>query len=127
MQPQLDEIKRREMSALAAIRDAFGTEADEYGGTLFVSHHLDELDATYWQSNLATTSPEPEQVLGLLELKSHWVTRMRTALMCSISLCLARSQITYLASDSMKQVPSRKFPWKAKRSMPILATDSDLL
>lgn len=72
MQPQLDEIKRREMSALAAIRDAFGTEADEYGGTLFVSQHLEELDATYWQSNLATTSPEPEQVLGLLELKSHW-------------------------------------------------------
>lgn len=72
MQPQLDEIKRREMSALTAIRDAFGTEADEYGGTLFVSHLLEELDATYWQSNLATTSPEPEQVLGLLELRSHW-------------------------------------------------------
>ena len=72
MRPQLDEIKRREMSALAAIRDAFGTEADEYGGTLFVSHHLEELDATYWQSNLAATAPEPEQVLGLLELKSHW-------------------------------------------------------
>ena len=72
MQPQLDEIKRRKVSALAAIRNAFGTEADEYGGTLFVFHHLEELDAAYWQSNLGTTSPEPEQVLGLLELKSHW-------------------------------------------------------
>lgn len=72
MQSQLDEIKRRERSALAAIRNAFGSEADEYGGTLFVSHHLEELGATYWQSNLATASPDPEQVLGLLELKSHW-------------------------------------------------------
>lgn len=70
--PVENEIERREKVALAAIRDAFGTEVDEYGATLFVSHHLDELGASYWQSTLGTASPEPERILGLLELKSHW-------------------------------------------------------
>lgn len=72
MPPQENEIERREKVALSAIRDAFGTEVDEYGATLFVSHHLEEIDASYWQSNVGTATPEPEQVLGLLELKSHW-------------------------------------------------------
>lgn len=72
MPAQAKEIERREKVALAAIRDAFGTEVDEYGATLFVSHHLEELDANYWLSNLGTTAPEPARVLDLLELRSHW-------------------------------------------------------
>ena len=60
------------MAALAAIKSAFGTGADEFGATLFVSHHLDELDPAYWESRLGTAEPEPSQVLDLLVLDPNW-------------------------------------------------------
>ena len=66
------EIKRREKAALSAIEDAFGTDEDELGATLFVSHHLEELDEAYWLEHLGTPKPEPRQVLDLLKLRSHW-------------------------------------------------------
>lgn len=66
------EIKRREELSLAAIRDAFGTEGDEYGATLFISHHVEELDPSYWQTHLGTGTPTPERILGLLEPRTHW-------------------------------------------------------
>jgi hypothetical protein len=37
-----------------------------------VSHHLEELDATYWEKNAGTSHPTPANVLDLLELRSHW-------------------------------------------------------
>ena len=37
-------IQKRAESARAAIKAAYGTEDDEYGATLFVSHHLAEID-----------------------------------------------------------------------------------
>ena len=43
-----DEIEKRKNIALAAIRSAFGTEEDEYGATLFVSHHLDARHTKIW-------------------------------------------------------------------------------
>jgi len=67
-----EEINRREKPAIAAIRSVFGTEYDEYGGTLFVTHHLEEIEKDYWQDHLDTTQPEPMQVLDILVLKSHW-------------------------------------------------------
>lgn len=66
------EIRRREAAARAAIKRAFGTSDDEYGVTLFVSHHLEELDSTYWEKHLSTENPNPHLVLDLLELRSHW-------------------------------------------------------
>ena len=66
------EIKRREAAARAAIKSAFGTSDDEHGATLFVSHHLEELDSSYWRKHLSTETPEPRLVLDLLELRSHW-------------------------------------------------------
>jgi hypothetical protein len=69
---QADEIERRKQVALVAIRDSFGTEEDDYGVTLFVSHHLEELDASYWLSRLGISDPDPEKVISLLELYSHW-------------------------------------------------------
>lgn len=66
------EVVRRTQVALAAIREAFGTEEDEFGATLFVSHHLEELQADDWKSIVGTTQPTPDQVLGLLQLRSHW-------------------------------------------------------
>lgn len=67
-----EEISRRQSVAMAAIREVFGTEEDEAGATLFVSHHLEEIDAAYWEKHLETAAPEPSQVLDLLVLRSHW-------------------------------------------------------
>jgi hypothetical protein len=66
------EVDKRAKLALTAIKKAFGTEADEYGVTMFVKHHLDELPQDYWQQRLGTTNPEPSAILGLLELQSNW-------------------------------------------------------
>ena len=67
-----DEIKRREAEARSAIKRAFGTGNDEFGATLFVSHHLEEIDSNYWKKHLSTETPDPHLVLQLLELRSHW-------------------------------------------------------
>lgn len=67
-----EEIKRREAAARVAINKAFGTSEDESGATLFVSHHLEEMDSEYWRKHLSTETPDPRLVLGLLELRSHW-------------------------------------------------------
>ncbi len=66
------EIKRREKAARAAIKSAIGTDEDEYGATLFVSHHLEEIEESYWEKYLDTPRPEPSRVLDILELQSHW-------------------------------------------------------
>ena len=55
-----------------AIKQAFGTAADEHGATLFVSHHLEELGDDYWQKHCGTDRPAPGQVLNILTLRSHW-------------------------------------------------------
>ena len=52
------EFERRKIAALAAIRQAYGTEDGEDSIDLFVTHHLEELPQSYWQEQLAmaTTS-----------------------------------------------------------------------
>jgi hypothetical protein len=67
-----EEIERRKEIALQAIKAALGTEEDEYGATLFVSHHLEEVEDSYWTKHLQEPSPAPARVLDLLILKSHW-------------------------------------------------------
>jgi hypothetical protein len=67
-----DEIKKREVAARIAIKNVFGTADDEFGATLFVSHHLKELNSSYWKKHFSTETPEPRLVLELLELRSHW-------------------------------------------------------
>jgi Protein of unknown function (DUF2004) len=37
-----------------------------------VSHHLEELDSSYWKKHLSTETPDPQRILELLELRSHW-------------------------------------------------------
>lgn len=66
------ELARRTRVALDAIRKSLGTEAGEFGATLFASHHLGELEASYWQARLQNDRPAPSQVLELLELQAHW-------------------------------------------------------
>ena len=67
-----NEIERREAAARRHISAVYGTPDDEFGATLFVSHHMDEIDASYWTKHLATSEPEPRQVLESLVLRSHW-------------------------------------------------------
>ena len=66
------EIKRREAAARAAIKKAYGTADDEYAATAFVSHHLEELDSTYWKKHFATEKPDAHRILESLVLRSHW-------------------------------------------------------
>ncbi len=72
MQANLDEVKRREFVARTAIKRAFETDDEELGARLFVSHHLDELDSSYWKRHLSVEKPSPMAVLDLLHLRSHW-------------------------------------------------------
>jgi hypothetical protein len=72
MSVNLDEVMKREKIAIAAIRRTFGTDDGEYGSTLFVSHHLEELEVNYWLQHLGTEKPEPERVLDIIKLRSHW-------------------------------------------------------
>ena len=59
MPASLREIKRREAAARKAIMKAFSTADDEFGATLFVSHHLKEVPSSYWKKYLSTETPEP--------------------------------------------------------------------
>ena len=36
---------------------------------MFVSHHLDELDDSYWMKHTGTSKPDARQVLRVLELR----------------------------------------------------------
>ncbi len=67
-----EEIARREAAARAHINAVYGMQGDEYGVTLFVSHHLTEIEPEYWEKHTGTESPEPRQVLEMLVLRSHW-------------------------------------------------------
>ena len=63
------ELEKRKQAALAAIKAAYGTEEDEFGATLFVSHHLEQLDPTYWLEYFQTEKPEPMKILDSLVLQ----------------------------------------------------------
>ena len=67
-----DEIKRREAVARAAVKRAFGTPDDEFGATMFVSHHLEEVDSAYWMKHFSAERPDPQRILDALVLRSHW-------------------------------------------------------
>lgn len=67
-----EEIQKRTIAALAAIKVAYGTEEDEYGATLFVSHHLDEIESSYWEERFQSASPRPSQILDALVLRTDF-------------------------------------------------------
>lgn len=70
--PNQSELEKRIAAARAAIHSQFGTSEDENGVSLFVSHHLEEIDKDYWITHLGSSQPEPIRVLDLLVLRSHW-------------------------------------------------------
>jgi hypothetical protein len=63
-----NEIAKRTTAALAAIKQSLDTEEV----SLFVSHHVAELDATYWEKHAGTMQPNSKQVVALLHLREHW-------------------------------------------------------
>jgi hypothetical protein len=66
------EIEHRKKVATDAIKKAFGTKEDEYGTTLFVSNHREQIDQSYWEKHTGKTDPEPGLMLDILDLNSHW-------------------------------------------------------
>lgn len=66
------EVERRKHLARAAIERTFANDLEESSARLFVTHHIAEVEASYWLCHLATETPAAEAVLGLLEFKSHW-------------------------------------------------------
>jgi Protein of unknown function (DUF2004) len=72
MSETANEALRREASARAAIRNAFDTPQARDSVTLFISHHLDELEADYWREHFGDDAPTPEAILDRLELHKHW-------------------------------------------------------
>ncbi|MDX2214287.1 MAG: bifunctional adenosylcobinamide kinase/adenosylcobinamide-phosphate guanylyltransferase [Oculatellaceae cyanobacterium bins.114] len=64
------EIARRTAAALAAIKQLLSEE--DSAVSMFVSHHVEELDAAYWEKHASTAKPSPKQVVDLLELRSYW-------------------------------------------------------
>lgn len=70
MKDSKKEVERRTAAALAAIKGAM--DDGESSVPLFVSHHLEELDAAYWKKHAGAARPSPTKVLDLLQLRSHW-------------------------------------------------------
>jgi len=70
----MDDDKRseRQASALGAIKSLYGKPEGENGPTLFVVHHLEELEAAYWLGTLGTERPRPDQILDALVLVGAW-------------------------------------------------------
>jgi len=62
----------QEVEALAAIKKSYGTEEQEYGVTLFVNHHLEELSKNYWKGLTGTEKPTYQQVLEQLVMINKW-------------------------------------------------------
>ncbi|MDJ0917813.1 MAG: DUF2004 domain-containing protein [Woeseiaceae bacterium] len=51
------------------IRAAWGKQGHEQDVTLFVSHHLAELDSSYWVKHTGNGKPTAQQVLDILEIR----------------------------------------------------------
>jgi hypothetical protein len=67
-----DTFNERQATALQAIKSLYGTAEGEFGPTLFVSHHLDEVEAAYWLRTVGTERPNPNQILNSLVLVNSW-------------------------------------------------------
>lgn len=61
--------------ALEKIKSLYGTPEGEFGPTLFVSHHLEELKENDWIDAIKLTKPNPEQVLNALILVDEWSSK----------------------------------------------------
>lgn len=69
MSKKINEVAKRTTAAKKAIQNAVDNESSV---GLFISHHLSELEAAYWEKLTGTPKPTPKQVVDLLVLRSHW-------------------------------------------------------
>jgi hypothetical protein len=67
-----DATKKRCAAALRAIKSLYGKPDGEFGPTLFVSHHLEEIEGAYWRRTVGVARPTPKQVLNALVLIKSW-------------------------------------------------------
>lgn len=67
-------MNQKEKIVLTKIRSLYGTPEGEFGPTLFVSHHLDEVEKADWLTVLKTENPTPQQILESLVLVDAWST-----------------------------------------------------
>ncbi|WP_170336830.1 DUF2004 domain-containing protein [Ruegeria arenilitoris] len=65
-------IDERERDAREKIKALYGTPEGEFGPTLFVSHHKEELETDYWTDTYSTDAPTAEQILDSLVLVDTW-------------------------------------------------------
>jgi hypothetical protein len=72
MDKRTPEIARRTAVALAAIKRAMDSDGGESSVALFVSHHLEEIEESFWREHAGTPRPSAERVLDLLVLRKHW-------------------------------------------------------
>lgn len=65
-------MKDNEQAAREAILECYGTEDGEFGPTLFVTHHLEELNSKDWKDSLGKPSPDAQDILKSLVLLEAW-------------------------------------------------------
>ncbi len=58
-----------EQAARLAIQQTYGTEEGEFGSTLFVEHHMEELTESDWEASIGKAKPSPDEILDALECK----------------------------------------------------------
>lgn len=70
-----EQIQKLEQKARAVMLSVYQNDTDDNAVRLYAEHHLEELEPEYWLKNLGTATPQPLQVLNVLELSSHidWV------------------------------------------------------
>ena len=69
-----DISNERQATARQAIKSLYGKPKGEYGPTLFVSHHLEEIEPEYWLRTVGVQQPKPEQILDSLVLVGSWTS-----------------------------------------------------
>ncbi|HRE44670.1 MAG TPA: DUF2004 domain-containing protein [Terricaulis sp.] len=69
-----DTSGERQAEARRAIKTLYGKPEGEFGPTLFVSHHLNEIEPEYWLRTVGVQEPSAEQVLNALVLVDAWAS-----------------------------------------------------
>ena len=63
--------ENREQLARNAMCEALKNQQAEDSVELFIQHHLEEVEAEYWQKHFGTNKPTTEQVLNFLVLNQQ--------------------------------------------------------
>ena len=63
---------KREAVARAKLLELLDSAEGEFGPTLFVSHHKEELDTEYWKGAFGEVDPKPEAIIEGLVFVDSW-------------------------------------------------------